>query len=188
MTMSKIVGLIMIFLLGLAIVANASFSIPTRDIDFECTVDPEPKIGEIFTVSATFTINEDIYYLDEDYSRAEAKLGMFFHQEYISGDTILIGRLVKGVPYTLTAQYKTVKTARLYIGLTVITHEEADEFGNRKLNGYTKTKKRCGMYNVVDTINNVIIKQVIGDKVLIPGAIISNPNEPGIRPTDTTQK
>lgn len=194
MAILKIVGLIMIFLSGSAIIANASFTIPTRDIDFECTVDPEPEIGEIFTVSATFTINEDIYYLEEDYSYTEARLGMFFHQEYISGDTILIGRLAKGVSYTLTAQFKTVKTGRLYIGLTVITHEEADEFGNRKLNGYAKTSKECAMYRVlplsgawkpiVDTINNVIIKQVIGDKVPVPGAKICKPNEPGIPPTD----
>ncbi len=98
--------------------------VPQKDISFNYQIDPEPKWGEIFNVTITFTINEKTEYLDNPNAGAIARMSLLFPQEYISGDTILTGKLQAEVTYELSANFRANRPGICQVGITVITSGE----------------------------------------------------------------
>jgi hypothetical protein len=123
-------------------------TIPKKDITFNCSVEPEPELGKEFTVTATFSLNEETYYMESPEGTAVARLGVMPRQEFISGDTILTGKFKKGESYSLTATYKAATRGKTHIGLSIKTIGEADKDGKEKIGGYTFSSLRCGFYDI----------------------------------------
>lgn len=143
----------LIFLLELlAIPATGLVSQPLvaeKDISFDCRIEPEPKLGEEFTVTISFTFNEKTYYDRQAGGKAVATIGTFWPQQYVSGDTMIEGYFDKGETYLLSATYRAVKSGVCYISGTVITHE-VDAFGQPFWKSYTNTSLSCAEYYLKD--------------------------------------
>jgi hypothetical protein len=150
----KIAVMFLLGLLVLSVMASASQPIvASKDISFDCAVEPEPRLGEKFTVTASFTFNEKTYYNREAGDKAVAIITIFWPQEYVSGDTIIEGYFDKGETFTLSATYRAVKNGICLIGGKVMTHE-VDAFGQPDAKSYTNTSLDCAEYYLKDDKSN----------------------------------
>ena len=170
-----ILSLLLMILLDAGL--NASeIIIPKRDISYEYTVYPIPKMGEIFTVTATFQINQDIYYHPEAEYGVIVLIGTLPRQELISGDTILTGKFSKGEPVTISATYRVTNGTIMSIGLTVKT-SGADTLGgwpNFACNSWTLKEYQIAEPKVIpgktytDSLTGVKITAIHPDSLKIP--------------------
>ncbi|TET96354.1 MAG: hypothetical protein E3J26_01355 [Candidatus Zixiibacteriota bacterium] len=146
--------------------------LPQKDITFDCHVEPTPEFGKEFTVTVTFSLNEETRYVDNLRAGAEARIGMFPRQQFISGDTLITGRLSVGEMYTMTATYRAINRGEMHIGLNLKIRGEADSTGKEKLHGYTVTRRLCGFYRIgldVPTVRETILDSATGLKIrLLP--------------------
>jgi len=167
-------------------------SVAEKDISLECQVEPTPVLGELFTITMRFTINEPTHYLNEPWAGATAMLGMRPRQEFVSGDTILVEKFAPGQVYEMSAGYRTVKPGSFSAGIQVRTYGEADASGNPKTNGTGSTvtlltgcqvriadpNDRSGQL-IVDPKSGVSYRQVMtGDSVfdhISPGTLKVEP-------------
>ncbi len=174
---------------------HCEFDVPQKDISFNYQINPEPKLGEIFNVAISFVINEKTEYSDNPNAGAIARMSLLFPQEYVSGDTILTGKLQAGITYELSASFRANRPGLCQIGITVITAGEKIPCTPSKLfpcqNGYrglsTNTCYICAEYFIespdsdkvnweYDTINGAIFSIIsTSDSGLIPRPMVQGP-------------
>ncbi|GEM_PF-6929197 len=162
-----------IFFFGLLLVTPAiglgtMIAVPSKAIDFECSVAPAPEYGQYFTVSASFSLKDETYYMDHEGAGGRATLITFPKQQFIAGDTTLLGRFEKGITYTLSATYRAVNPGRFHVAMKLKTYDEADANGRAKAGGYTHTSCDCGYYVVQEgtpTPRSVILDSATGLRI-----------------------
>ena len=176
--------------------AVSDITVPQKDITADCRVEPEPELGKEFTVTITFTINEETYYMDHPKAGALARIGMFPKQEYLGGDTAIFDKIQAGQEMQLSATYRAVNPGKLGIGFRLYTYGEVD-INNRPMNN-TITPKAYKSYFlpspdslpktlVLDSAGKVIITVVAGDsdstmpKPKVPYEIVLPENSPSIQ-------
>ncbi len=144
--------LFLILIAAILLLAGLSFgsgiTISEKNIDYSYQIEPEPELGKEFTVTVSFSFNEKTQYIDNDNAGATARIVVFWAQEYISGDTLITGKLDMGETYTLSATYKVIRSGTCYINLNVITIGEADPNGQELKNSYTNTSLFCEEYYI----------------------------------------
>ncbi|MEP0828105.1 MAG: hypothetical protein HRF51_06240 [bacterium] len=144
-----------IFIFGLLLFTptigpGTMIEVPSKAIDFECSVTPTPEYGQLFTVRVSFSLKDKTDYLDTPGAGCQAKLVTFPKQEYVSGDTILSGRFRQGETQTLSATYRAVNPGRFHTALILKIRGEADSLPREKMGGYSHTTGDCGYYYIED--------------------------------------
>jgi len=187
----------LIFLSGLRV--ESDIYVPQKDITADCRIEPEPELGKEFTVTITFTLNEETYYMDHPKAGALARIGMFPKQEYLGGDTAIFDKIPAGREMQLSATYRAVNPGKLSIGFRIFTYGEVDK--NKKPINNTITPKAYKSYFlpypdslpktlVLDSAGKVTITRFAGDsdssipKPLVPYEIELPQNSPSIQPNN----
>jgi len=176
MSASKLFAAFLAILLLAAGVNADEYIIPKRDISFDYTVEPVPKLGELFTVTATFELNQDIYFSPESQSDVVAILATVPRQELISGDTIISGKFARGERQTITATYRATKGNSVIVGMTVKTWGADTEGGEFYYAHNSYIFKEYGVAEAkiipgktyTDSATGVQIRAIPSDELKIP--------------------
>jgi hypothetical protein len=145
---SKRLFLITVWALLPAISLSSSITLISKNITYDCEIEPQPELGGTFTVTATFSFDDSTYYSEKENSGAEAKLSVFPRQEFIGGDTLISGRFMSGQRYVMSATFRAATSGMMSAGLLIKTFGEVDAKGRDMLSSGTITSLECGNYYI----------------------------------------